>query len=158
MLTQERVKELFYYANGLLIWKNVNGRRIKVGDIAGSTTTNGYNVIGIDGKRYLTHRIIYLYHKGYLPKFVDHKDNNPLNNSIENLRECSHSENMFNKRVQSNSKTGVKGVWQVESGRFVAQLHLNKTLHIGTFDTVEEATKAIEEKRKELHGSFANNG
>lgn len=40
---------------------------------------------------------------------------------------------------------------KIANGRFVATIKFNKkTLHIGVFDTEEEANKAFEDKKQEL--------
>ena len=94
----QRVKELFEYDReaGKLFWKVATSRRIKVGREAGSIDTEGYRIVEIDGKKYKVHRLIFLIEHGYLPEFIDHKDSNPLNNHISNLRECS--EDFHNQR------------------------------------------------------------
>ncbi len=44
-------------------------------------------------------------------KYVDHIDNNKLNNTISNLRWCDLSENQYNRQLGSNNKSGIKGVY-----------------------------------------------
>jgi hypothetical protein len=52
-------------------------------------------------------RLILSFPKG---KFIDHIDGNKLNNTKENLRECSITENNRNKKQQKNSRLKYKGV------------------------------------------------
>ena len=99
MITQKQVKDLFTYYCGVLIW-NLPRAGVTVGKSTGYVDKLGYMCTGVNGKVYKTHRLIFLYHHGYLPKEVDHKDGNPLNNKIENLRECSRSENIRNKKIR----------------------------------------------------------
>ena len=98
MLTQEEVKNIFYYDDGKLYWKNPpNVNKYLKNREAGSYTEKGYKVVNINKKRYRIHHIIFLYHHGYLPnQFIDHIDNNKTNNKIENLRECTASQNRWN--------------------------------------------------------------
>lgn len=86
-LTQECVRSLFDYRDGELYWKVSRGNGMKIGDLAGTVRTDGYRSIQINGKLYLAHRLIFLYHYGYIPKEIDHIDSNPSNNNISNLRE-----------------------------------------------------------------------
>lgn len=88
--------------------------------------------------------------------FVDHIDGDTLNNTPENLRECSHSENAHNSKVYTRSTTGEKGVSRRPSGRFRVRVRVNgKCVNIGHFTTKEEAASAASTARKSLHGCFA---
>ena len=65
------------------------------------------------------HRAIWVLCKGRWPKeTIDHLDNNPLNNRIENLRECSQSDNNLNTLLpwRPNAETGVPGVSSYGAG------------------------------------------
>ena len=80
-------------------------------------TANRYYEAYIRWKGKLVH--VYLHHavwalcKGRWPVgTIDHIDNNPLNNHIENLRECSQSENNYNMEHpwSPNPESGVPGI------------------------------------------------
>lgn len=156
-LTQELVKRLFDYRNGELYWKTSRRNQIKIGDIAGCVGKDGYSHIEIDGRNFLTHRIIFLWHTGLAPKIVDHEDNNPSNNKIENLRGVTHSQNQFNRKINCNSKTGVKGVdWDNKNKKFRARIQVCKrSIFVGQYDNLQDAKTAIEKAREQLHGDFA---
>jgi hypothetical protein len=69
------------------------------------------------------------------------------------LRKATDKQNKENRQgaQRNNYSTGVRGVSQVRSGKFSAQVkHNNKKIHIGTFPSVEEAEKAVKAKRLEL--------
>lgn len=159
-LTQEYVKELFTYKNGFLYWKNINKHchNRKNGDKAGSLNKSGYYQIGINNKRYFTHRIIYLYHYRYLPKKIDHIDNNPSNNNIENLRKVTQSQNCMNRKPHKNRSSKYKGVcWHKASNKWIAQICINyKIIYLGLFINKIDAAIAYNKKAKELFGEFAN--
>lgn len=158
MLTQERVRELFDYQDGQLIRKtnrasNGNGKRWIVGTILGSKLNHGYYAASVDYKSYKLHRLIWLWHKGELPKLdIDHIDGNPSNNRIENLREVTPSQNMQNQRKpRKTNKLGYQGVYQVKN-RFRTSITLNgKVKNIGYFDTPEEAHNAYLLEKRKLH-------
>ena len=112
-LTQDLVRALFNYRDGNLYWKISKSYRIKIGNLAGRINKQGYRSVGINNKEYRYHRLIYLYHYGYLPKFIDHIDGNKLNNNIDNLRsakvkiitEIEQNKNFINvKKFQVNIK------------------------------------------------------
>lgn len=156
-LTQDVVKELFDYKDGVLIWKKTGTKRQKIGSEAGFLIHSSYRKVTINGKRFYVHRIIFLWHKGYLPKFVDHINGDAADNRIENLREATKQQNQFNQKIRKTNKSGVKGVcWHKQLKKWNAYIHLNyKKIHLGWFDLLEDAEKAVKKKRKEIHGDFA---
>lgn len=153
-LTQARLKELFDYRDGQLINKTIRRSQIKVGQIAGGIDCRGYVKVRVDGRMYRAHRLIFFYHHGYLPQIVDHIDCNRLNNRIENLRECSKSENGMN-RAGSHGEAVARNVYK-RGNRFQVHMKRDGKLHyIGTFDTVDNANAAAESARVRLFGAFA---
>lgn len=159
MITQEQVKSVLKYTNGRLYWiKRGPGKKL-AGD-AGCELRTGYRIIRVIGRAYLTHRLVFLYHQGYLPKYVDHIDGNPLNNRIENLRECTQQQNTWNSLKPSTNTSGVKGVsWDKLNLKWVVRMRANKkTYNFGRFKSLGEARVVAIQKRNELHGKFANHG
>lgn len=116
-----------------LLYKD--GKLYRNGKEAGWLGNNGYRSLSVDDKKYLTHRVIWYLHYGTWPKVLDHINQNPLDNRIENLRECTQSTNLRNqRRIKGYHKFGRK---------YRAQASVNnKTKHIGTYDTAEEARAA----------------
>jgi len=112
-LTVDLLKHLFDYdkETGNLIWKVTNSNNQKIGDIAGSLNPKvGYIRVGINGKKYYAHRLIFLYHKGYLPKTIDHINCDKVDNRIENLRAATVGQNQHNRKTNANNTSGYKGV------------------------------------------------
>ena len=150
MLTQEELKKHLSYnpETGLFTWLNI--RKMK-GKIAGSNC-HQYIRINIRGKKYLAHRLAWLYMTGNWPKNqIDHKDRNKSNNSFINLREATRSQQ------QANSKT--TGKWgrgiSKNKNKWRACIYLNnKRIHLGNFYTIEEAKEIYNNKAKELFGEF----
>lgn len=100
-------------------------------------------------------RRIYLHHEvlGTQPSRtvrVDHKDINPLNNTRENLRLTTFSENAQN-RLPVTRRGTYRGVsWRPLKGKWYARATLDYvTYHIGYFDTEEEAAEAVSRWRAE---------
>lgn len=158
MVTQEQVKELFDYRDGELYWKVFKPHTKKdkpVGYVA-----KKYKIVSIDYKNYLNHRIIFLWHHGYLPKEIDHIDGNPLNNKIENLRAATRQQNMFNKLANPINKTGIKNVvWVEEKKKYKVQLNINKKyIFLGYYKDLELAELTAIEARNKYHKEFANHG
>jgi len=157
-MNQRRLKELFTYDDGDLIRIVDKQYNAEKGDVAGCLFS-GYLHINIDGRRYKAHRLVFLYHKGYMPEFIDHEDRNKLNNRINNLRECTKSENAYNQGVCSKNTSGYKNVSLHDSGLWRVNIQKNKKSHlIGYFKTPEEANIEAVKARERLHGKFANHG
>jgi len=152
MITQEQVKQLFDYdENGYFVRKSNK-------KIAGSIDNKNYFRLTICQKSYQLHRVIWLWHYGELPtNDVDHIDGNPSNNKIENLRLATRSENLGNTKIQKNNTTGFKGVsFYKRTCKFQSRIQKNKKLvHLGFFDTPEEAHEAYKQAAIKHFGEFA---
>ena len=164
LLTRDRVRHLFDYDESdplrPLVRRVKTGQSTKVGDRPGSKRAYGYRAVMIDGYLYLIHRIVFLWHHGYLPETLDHKDGKTGINLIDNLRPATREQNMQNRRANKNSTSKYKGVSFIKrkkSGRlWQGELaHNGKRHYLGCFMTEEEAARAYDSKAKELHGNFA---
>lgn len=159
MLTQQRVKELFdYHPDGYLTWKKTIGGRANAGSIAGSMTSNGYLLIRIKQKSTMAHRIVFLWHHGYLPEQdIDHIDGNRTNNRIENLREATRSQNNANSKIARNNTSGYKGVqWCKATRKWRAVIWINnKRKCLGRHIEIEDAAKAYHEAAVAYFGIYA---
>lgn len=88
-------------------------------------------------------------------EFIDHIDGDTLNNRRANLRIVTHSQNCMNRKVTSANTSGYKGVWN-RGNRWYAGIKIQgKRIHLGSFDTAEEAYAAYCEAAQEIHGEFA---
>ncbi len=156
-LTEEVVNNLFFYNDGKLFWKKPVAKRIKTGDLVGCKNGNGYLRVAIKYKYYYVHRIIFLMHHGYLPKFIDHIDGNRNNNKLENLREATHSENAQNQKTPINNSSGYKNVfWHKTKKSWAVCISLNNKLHhFGNYQNLTDAIQVAKESRNLLHKSFA---
>jgi len=113
-MTQQIIKSLTEYKDGVLYWRNTKkGRR---SDIVGSND-GGYCRVCIDYKRYQLHNLIWLYHYGSFPQSsqLDHIDGNPNNNTIENLRDVPQHENTRNRKLAKNNTSGYNCIFWIKS-------------------------------------------
>src|SRR5258706_9298731 len=145
-MTQNKLKKrLDYHLNGGFIYKcHRSSKACKGMVVFGTKETNGYKSIFIEGRKYLFHRMIFLWHHGYLPKYIDHIDRNKYNNKIENLRPTTISLNGANRKINKTSKSGYKGVhWNNFVQHWVASIKKNKKrIYIGRFNKKEDAARA----------------
>lgn len=156
VLTQERLKEILNYdpETGIFFWKTSVGKKIKAGDIAGCITRYSRMQICIFGKRYLSHRLAWLYVHGNWPKNqIDHKNGNPSDNRIDNLRDVTDAQNKQNRhRPNSNNKLCFLGVC-ARGMKFRARIIVDgKTYWLGTFSTPELAQAAYLSGKRKYHG------
>ena len=159
MITQFILKDSFHYNDGHLFWKERINPAVNINNPAGCNSC-GARVIRINKKLYLEHRLVFLFHHGYLPKKIDHINGDRSNNKIENLRECTSAQNSWNSKTPTTNTSGVKGVsWNDINKRWRARFKCNKKIiEVGSFIDIDQAKKAIEDARKMHHGNFAKNG
>lgn len=158
-MTQDDVKRLFEYRDGVLYWKEPPATHAhKLGRSAG-TYSRAHNRIKIqyNGRIYGAHQLIFLMFYGYMPKIIDHIDRDPMNNRIENLREATFSGNAQNARVRKDNSSGVKNVcWHKRANKWSVSVAKNsKIRHFGYYDDLELAELVALEARDKLHGKFA---
>lgn len=157
MLTQEKLKEFLIYKHGVLVWRTSRNNQVQKGVRAGHLRPDGRRSIRIAGMQMLEHRAVYLYHYGYLPPFIDHKNGDPCDNRIENLREATRSQNNHNAKLRKDNTSGVKGVtWVKREQKWKARLCLDgKFINLGTFSTKEAAAEVVRDARTRIHGEYA---
>lgn len=88
---------------------------------------------------------------------VDHKDGNGLNNTRDNLRVCTRTQNMRNTRKR-RSLSKFKGVaFQKDRPKtpWMAGIFCGKKFNLGRYATEEEAAKAYDAAAAEFFGEFA---
>jgi hypothetical protein len=161
VMTREELKKILRYEDGHLLWIIKPSKRVNLGDVAGCVNKiSGYHQIIINKKKYYTHRLVFLYHKGYFPKFIDHIDCNRLNNRIENLRPCTKSENGQNMLMHKDNKSGVKGVYEDKHGNFIARSGMinGDRKYLGSYRTLSEAELVVMKHRESQVNKFINHG
>jgi hypothetical protein len=151
-LTHSRLLELLDYCgeSGVFRWR-CSGR------VAGCTTANGYEVVGLDGRLYLSHRLAWFYANGRWPAFsIDHEDGVKKNNRLANLREATKSQNANNSGARKTSKSGIKGVsFDKLTGKWRATITVDgKQRSLGRHQFIEDAAIAYMRAAKESHGAF----
>jgi hypothetical protein len=111
----------------------------------------GYAVSRKGGRVVFMHRLLLQAKPG---ETVDHRNGDPRDNRRENIRICTHQQNMQNRRGNQGRRLP-KGVTACR-GRFVAAIHQNGVRHhLGVFDTPEEASAAYSRAEREAFGDFA---
>jgi hypothetical protein len=160
MITQELLKQKFTYCEDGTFIFNKNGSPV----ICNPTKHQRYLRIGVNNKAVALHRMIFLYHHGYLPKVTDHIDGNRMNNRIENLRDCTQAQNCLNSKHRETSTSPYKNVYlQNQSNsqphwkkNWIVSITVNKKRqYFGSFEDVELADLVATEARDLYHGAYA---
>jgi hypothetical protein len=156
ILTQNQAKDLLDYHDGVLYCK-VSRSNLKTGAKVGSLHLKGYLRTQINKKMYYNHRIIFLMFHGWMPAKIDHIDNNPFNNKIDNLRPATNVENGQNAKKRMDNTSGVKGVyWSKRDKKWQVRVQINgKRKSFGYYDSIELADLVAQEARTKYHGQYA---
>ncbi len=154
-ITQKQLKELLHYDNrtGIFTRKKLTNRTAIAG---GVSNKDGYNRISIKNKRFLAHRLAWLYEHGKFPKHtIDHINHNRSDNRISNLREVAHKVNCMNQSKRSNNKSGITGVYfDKERNTWNATICIDgKTKALGRYSSISEAAqvRSISERENGFH-------
>jgi len=145
--------------DGSLVFIGQSTARRKHGQIVGTYGNHGYLVCKFGKKIELVHKIVYALYYGVFPEkpyIIDHKNRNKLDNTKDNLRLCTFSENLSNK-ISYNNTSGCKGVtWHKQNKRWrVALNYQKKKYNFGCYESFEKAKEICMEARVKLHGEFA---
>lgn len=159
-ISQERLKELFDYdpETGVLTWLKDNYSNKVTGLRAGSVSRTPHRTwrqVGIDGGDYKTYQVIWCWMTGEWPEDeIDHRNLDSLDDSWNNLRLVTRSQNCTNRRGWSSAK--LKGVSKDGVGSWRARITKDgETRSLGSFDCPAAASFAYQIAADELHGEFA---
>ena len=111
-----------------------------------------------DGKHYLIYMHRQILGLGYGdPRQGDHIDHNTLDNSRDNLRICTHQENLRNRKSSQNTSSQFKGVcWDKQYQKWQVDISINgKHKKLGRFAVEKEAALAYDAAAIREFGEFA---
>lgn len=88
---------------------------------------------------------------------IDHANHDGLDNRRSNLRLCTRSQNIANRRPAVTGRTGYRGVTPATGGNgFRVRVEFEgERRHIGHFFCPVEAAHAYDEAARRIHGAFA---
>lgn len=147
------------HMSGRFFWRVNRRPGIKPSDEAGHRSIRPHHdrwVIGINGRRYLRSRLAWFWVTGNWPRLhIDHSDGDTLNDRWTNLREATHSQNLANAAKPKCGNSPLKGVSE-KRGRYLAHIGFEgRQVHLGTFNSAEEAHAAYMKAAREFYGDFA---
>jgi hypothetical protein len=106
------------------------------------------------GKIVYMHRIVI---DAKSDQLVDHIDGNGLNNSRENLRFVTSSQNNMNQSKRSDNTSGHKGIsWCPDREKYQVYVNIDrKRKSLGRYKTIEEAIYVRDQAAKSHYGEYA---
>jgi len=158
ILTHARLRELLDYNadTGAFTWRIGRQGHKKAGDVAGFRRSDGYIRITVDQHRVWAHRLAWFYTHGAWPaQQIDHINGDTSDNRLDNLRDASPRVNMQNERrgrQRKNRGTLLGAHWCTTWKRWKSSINAEgKRLHIGWFDTEQQAHDAYVAAKRRLH-------
>jgi HNH endonuclease len=143
-------KDFHYNPRTGELWKLYSNKS----QLISSVNSGGYITVKYKGHAFVAHRIIWFLHYGYWPEEIDHINRDKADNHIENLRECTRSQNQANKPNIRNSD--IRGVRLRENGKWQARVRINnKLISFGCHNTRREAAEKYNIEALKLFGKFA---
>lgn len=158
--TAQRLRELLHYDPETGVFTYLVKRGICMpGTVAGSKMIRGNHSIGLEYRRYASHRLAWLYMTGEWPQQeIDHIDGDALNNKWSNLRLATSGQNKQNQhRPRRDNTSGYMGVYRhgvTHDGSPIWRARIDidgKRKHLGLFDSPELAYSAYLNAKRHLH-------
>ena len=154
-------------SNSRLCWNGTGYYMLKEKILKPYTNNKGYLVVDLrinnKTKKCLVHRIVA---ETFIPNpnnypIINHKDNNPLNNNIENLEWCTYSYNLEycynqNRRIETEARIKAQKLPSTWLYKKIGQYDLNGDF-IKSFESLTEAAKSIYNKEHRNLNSIKTN-
>lgn len=148
----------FYYdpLTGYFTYKVKTAQKVRIGDRAGTISSDGYWVIRFNDKIYRAGRLAFFYMTGRWPQpEIDHIDGNTLNDAWNNLREATSSQQKMNTKKRKDNTSGVKGVsFSKSNQKWQAYIHDKRKINLGYFASKEDAIAARKAAEDTLYASY----
>lgn len=143
--------------SGNLAWRVRVNNSVKVGDNIGTKHNKGYKFFRLNKTFDFNHRVVwYLAHGEWPLGEIDHINGDKSDNRLENLRDVTHRQNMWNKASQKATSV-YKGVhWHKGSSKWRATLWTGASkVHLGLFQDEKEAAFAYDHAARVFFGEYA---
>lgn len=113
-------------------------------------------VLGFNGRVVYRYRAVWVLCNGEWPGEIDHRNRDPVDDRIENLRVVTHAQNQKNMSRSKLNRSGFKGVhWYPPLSKWRAGIKVDgKSVFLGHFDDLAEAHAAYVAAAKKYHGEF----
>lgn len=151
-LTHNYIISRFIYVErtGNLFWANGRCAGEHVGSLFRSEHGKEYWRTKLCGLGLLNHRIIWFMKTRETPEMIDHRNGDGLDNAWDNLRDATQAQNF------ANMDRLIRGIDQYPNGKWRAKITIDYSqIHLGMFDTQEQALAVYKKALTETHGEYA---
>lgn len=143
---------------GIVTWRSPPpNSRCLPGEVVGFKC-NGYLKVALYDMNIYIHRLAWLIAYGNYPKeAIDHINGDRSDNRLSNLRLATKAQNSWNSKMRKNNSSGVKGVsYNSAMNKWVGKIRVDgKRIYLGSFESLDDAKKAMEIARLKYHGEFS---
>jgi len=157
-LMQEKLRTILRYepASGKFFWRESSSRKnisVPAGWMRGK---DGRRRLRIFGKDYYASRVAWFYIHGEWHDYIDHINNNPTDDRIENLRPANNSQNNANRKAKSDNRLGLRGIgFDKSRNKFYVFLQKEGRRIQKRFPSLEEAKDFAASISNQIHGEFS---
>lgn len=118
------------------------------------SSDDGYAMTWIDNRNVRFTRLQHVLSKNQM---IDHIDGDRCNNRRSNERVVTKLQNNWNKGMRRNNTQGYVGIYYHRKNKnYVARIYTNrKYIHLGSYESKEEAARAYDEAARFYYGEFA---
>jgi len=136
-------RKIKYESGKIWLWRELKSKPSYWWELKGTIDKKDYRCVRINNKLYSYHRLVYFLHNNdwdihdtCCDNSIDHIDRDKSNNNIENLRNATHKQNMWNRDCKGYSFN--KG-----RGKYEAKIMVEgKKKYLGLFMTERAAAEA----------------
>ena len=155
MPPQDWLKDNYdYHKDGGFIRLKPRGSQKAGSLLFGKKEKTGYMRMPINYDVFSVHRVIWKWHHGDEPEFIDHINGNRSDNRIENLRPVTKAENSANRALSKNNTSGFFGVKEYNYkgvNKFAWAIRHKGKKHQGYTKTIGEAVEKYIAVARELN-------
>lgn len=154
MPSMEVLRAMFeYHKDGYFVRKTSRGTQKAGSIVKGKIEKGGYRRLPINYDVFLFHRLVWMWHHGSEPKYLDHINNDRADNRIENLRPYDKKSNSRKQLKPKDNTSGFIGAHSYCKGGFVASICVDSvSITIGYYRTLKEAVEAYNHAAIKYHG------
>lgn len=149
--SKANLRQLFDYVNNHLVWRTrPSNCSYQIGKVAGCVHRTGYRIIKLNNLIYPAHRLIWVYHYGWIDveSDIDHINGIKDDNRLCNLRLVTRQENCFNRSLLNS-----KGYsWNKNTKVFQSSITVDgKLRYLGSFFKEADARLAYTTAVEKYH-------